>query len=302
MLSELADLPAEAEKEVKDLAAATQTIAGLRRELTLAQRDGGVDEAEVRRRVQEAVRILQQTINDLEGDTSGLRTEVGRLRSAMEKASGELQRAAVDGAGGGPTPRRVPAGRTEAPPRPTAIPPPPPLRREPAAPLQEEATLEGLKAGARRILAEIARRYPATWTRAQLATLTGFTASGGTYTTYIGELRRRGLIDVQGKEVVVTDAGLAAVDVVPAAPATHAEVMAMWQGSLKTGCYRLLEAVVEAGEGGISREELGEVTGFTPSGGTFTTYLGILRRNGLVMWGAAGVRPLPILWPEAVPA
>jgi len=309
VLSELADLPAEAEKEVQDLTAAKQTIAGLRRELTLAQKKGGVDGAELRRRLQEATRGLQGKVDELVDDVTGLRGEVGKMKAVMGRVPGNLEeiagriRAAVDGATGGPTPRRVPAGRTEAPPRPTAIPPPPSPCREPPAALQEdEATMEGLKAGARRILAEIARRYPATWTRSQLATLTGFTASGGTYTTYLGELRRRGLIHIEGNEVRVSEAGLAAVDVVPAAPATHAEVMTMWQGSLKAGCYRLLEAVVEAGDGGISREELGELTGFTPSGGTFTTYLGILRRNGLVKWDGPMVRPLPILWPELVPA
>ena len=310
LLAELADLPAEAEQEIRDLAAAKQTIAGLRRELTTAGK-GGADEAEVRRRVQEGVSLLQETVNELEGDKEGLRVEVERLEAAIKEAAGGLQ-AAVDGTT--PIAPRPPVRE-----RPPSVPkPPPPVpegpppaaatsaweeRRE-GAPTSAETweSLEGLRPGAVRILREAARRHPATWTRSQLATLTRFTASGGTYTTYIGDLRRRGLIEVSGKEVVVTAAGLAAVGEVPATPTTHAEVMEVWRGALRPGAYRMLEAVVDAGEAGLSREELAEITGFTASGGTYTTYLGVLRRNGLVEQVQKVVRALPVLWPELVPA
>ena len=316
LLAELADLPAESEQEIRDLTAAKQTIAGLRRELTAAGR-GGADEAEVRRRVQEGIRILQQTVNELEGDTAGLRAEVKRLRKAMEKAPGDLERiagglrAAVNGGAtvtpGPPVRERPPA--QERPP-PAAAPSAWQERREAARPAtvpeptsdETWGSIEGVKSGAVRILREIARRHPATWTRSQLGTLTGFKASGGTYKDYIGVLRRRGLIETSGKEVAVTEAGLAALGEVPAAPNTHVEVMEMWRGSLKSGCYRMLEAVVEAGEAGLNREELGEMTGFTASGGTYKDYLGVLRRNGLVEVQRALVRALPVLWPELVPA
>ena len=43
----------------------------------------------------------------------------------------------------------------------------------------------------------------------------------------------------------------------------------------------MLDALVAAYPGWLTREQLGERAGFTPSGGTFGTYLGTLRRNGL---------------------
>jgi hypothetical protein len=56
----------------------------------------------------------------------------------------------------------------------------------------------------------------------------------------------------------------------------------MWERALKTGEWRMLQALVKAYPKALGREELGEQTGYTASGGTFGTYLGTLRRNGLI--------------------
>lgn len=44
----------------------------------------------------------------------------------------------------------------------------------------------------------------------------------------------------------------------------------------------MLRAVVDAGAVGITRADLAATAGYELSGGTFGTYLGILRRNGLI--------------------
>ena len=59
----------------------------------------------------------------------------------------------------------------------------------------------------------------------------------------------------------------------------------------------MLEAIAEAGPSGIDRETLADVTDFTASGGTFSTYLGILRRNGLVEVDGPMVRAMDVLFP-----
>jgi len=56
----------------------------------------------------------------------------------------------------------------------------------------------------------------------------------------------------------------------------------MWQQVLRKGEWRMLEALVDMYPKALAREELGERTGYTASGGTFSTYLGTLRRNGLI--------------------
>lgn len=157
-----------------------------------------------------------------------------------------------------------------------------------------------LKSGARRMLGELASRHPATFTYSQLATLAGFTPSGGTATNYFSTLRRAGYIDEDAEgNVRITPSGLEVIGTnVPPPATTHGEVMGRWARSLKAGCYRMLEVVAEAHPDSITRDDLADRTGFAVTGGTFSNYLGILVRNGLVTTERNGpVKAAGILWP-----
>lgn len=297
MLPQLANLPAEAEAERESIKALKGEVTGLRRELASAKRASPPpDEAVMERRVTAAVRTAT---HDQEALLAAERRQHEKLRQTVGDVAGRLLKS-VDGA--------EPADRAGG----RAAEGAPPLReRRVAAPVGSNPTpparipndvspngVDGLRSGAVRILRELACRYPLTLTRAQVGTLTGFTPSGGTFGTYIGDLRRRGYIEIRGQEVTVTEEGLEAAGEVPAAPATHDEVMALWRKNLRSGCYKLLEVIAEAGPDGISREDLALATEFTMSGGTFGTYLGQLRRNELVVVDGLLVVPAEILWPE----
>jgi hypothetical protein len=133
------------------------------------------------------------------------------------------------------------------------------------------------------MLETLARRYPLRVTRAQLGTLAGFTPSGGTFGTYFGTLKRAGLIEENRGEIQVTQAGLDYLGyTTPPAPQTTEEILAMWREALRAGERKMLDELVAVYPNSLSREELGTRAGFTVSGGTFGTYLGTLRRNGLV--------------------
>jgi hypothetical protein len=58
------------------------------------------------------------------------------------------------------------------------------------------------------MLAVLAQRYPMKFTRTQLGTLAGYTASGGAFGAYFGALKRHGLIQDSDGEVQITRAGL----------------------------------------------------------------------------------------------
>jgi len=156
-------------------------------------------------------------------------------------------------------------------------------RRGPSATTPEAEALS-LRAGEQRMLQTLAERYPTKLTRAQLGTLAGFTPSGGTFGTYFGALKRYGLIiEASNGDVEITEAGLRYLgSEVPPRPQTTAEFLAMWQRALRSGEWRMLEALVDVHPKALAREELGARTGYTATGGTFSTYLGTLRRNGLI--------------------
>jgi DNA-binding IclR family transcriptional regulator len=133
------------------------------------------------------------------------------------------------------------------------------------------------------MLAALASLHPRPLTRNQLATLAGMSPGSGTFSTYLGHLRHYGFMADEGAELAITDDGLEHLgDDVPAGPRSTEELVELFRRRLKLGARRLLDALVEAYPRGLSRDELAAAVEMAPSSGTFSTYLGHLRRNGLV--------------------
>lgn len=140
----------------------------------------------------------------------------------------------------------------------------------------------GLRAGERRILDALRMRHPLTMTRQQVATLARLKPSSGTFNTYLGNFKRDGLLVEVGNEVSLTDAGFAAIgNSRPGTPQTPEDVRAMWRAVLRAGDV-MLDALLEAPPRWLSRTDLASQADLEPMSGTFNTYLGTLRRNGLV--------------------
>lgn len=127
--------------------------------------------------------------------------------------------------------------------------------------------------------------------RDQLGTLAGLSARSGTFSSYLSDLRRAGLVREDAGRLYATDAGLAQGQ--GASPILDAhDLRALWRTRLKAGERRMLEAVLAA-PSGLTRAELGAATGISTSSGTFSSYLSRLRRNGLVVVDGAKVRQGP---------
>lgn len=152
------------------------------------------------------------------------------------------------------------------------------------------AAASGLRKGERLMLQVLAQRYPVVVTKAQLATLAHLSVKGGTFGTYFGVLKRRGLLAEEfGGRITITDAGL---DVCPppTEPLTREGTIGMWMRSLRLGERKMLQFLIDAYPGWRTYDEVGEATQVTTTGGTFGTYLGVLARNGLVEKQGRSVR------------
>jgi uncharacterized protein len=217
------------------------------------------------------VPVLQpEQITQLRDLVTSLRAVADALRAALAKAQGQGS-------------IRVQSAQA-APPNATASEPRTPVGRRDASLTTQGRDALQLRAGERRLLQTLAQRFPTTLTRAQLGTLAGFTPSGGMFGTYFGTLNRHGLLtEAAHGEVEITEAGLQYLGSdVPPKPQTTAEVLALWQRALRRGKWRMLETLVEVYPQPLTREALGERTGFTTTGETFGTYFGTLRRNRLI--------------------
>lgn len=171
----------------------------------------------------------------------------------------------------------------------------PAVREAPASVALDGETHPVLRAGERRMLAVMMRYGPLD--RRALGVLSGFVATGGTFGTYLGTLRRLELIEEAGGQITATP--MARVVLVPQpddAPASADEVLDLWRPNLRAGERAMLDELVRAYPAAVSRDELGERTGYVASGGTFGTYIGTLRRIGLATLDGGLVRAAEVLF------
>lgn len=184
---------------------------------------------------------------------------------------------------GSPCPRRTSDHRPPAPDRATLV-------TEP-----REAGDYAPRAGARRMLAAIAL-YPDGLTVPQIGTFAKVKHTGGTFSTYLSELRRNGLIEETGDgRYRATDTGRVEADVAEM-PSDAAALRVEWRARLKAaGAKRMFDRLVDRYPDWVSRAALADWAGIAVAGGTFSTYLSRLRANRLIEEDGARIRAHPDL-------
>lgn len=138
------------------------------------------------------------------------------------------------------------------------------------------------RSGARRMLESLGRMAPLRLTRAQWGTVSRMKHTSGTFGTYLGELRRAGFLDEDPAGFTLTAAGFDYLGGRPA-PMTAQELQQHYLRTFRAGASRMLQVIMDAHPQGLNRGEIGERAGLSVTSGTFGTYLGELRRNGLVV-------------------
>jgi hypothetical protein len=112
--------------------------------------------------------------------------------------------------------------------------------------------------------------------------LARMSAKGGTFSTYMGRLRTHGWVEKDGSRFVATAVGVEALGGVEPLP-TGDELREYWlDWSGDGGQRRLLAAVLDAGDDGITKDDAAAEAQLAGNAGTFSTYLGRLRTANLV--------------------
>lgn len=156
-----------------------------------------------------------------------------------------------------------------------------PRGAQPPAPAREPSEPDGIVAGARRMLDALAT-YTGGLTKAQLRTLAKMKKSG-TSDTYVGRLLRAGFVTEDNGTYRITDAGLEFVGG-ERPPADPEALRDSWRQRLgvRSGERRIFDVLCGAYPDGYDKAALAELTELESSSGTYGTYLGRLRRNGLI--------------------
>lgn len=194
----------------------------------------------------------------------------------------------------------IPIARMVAPPSS----PQPPVRRAPAPPRQQasprapadsDGTVELGGGGDRRMLIALAQNQEGITAR-KLSLLSGIAIRGGTFRTYLGNLKKAGWAvgDRSHLEITVERrAVLGAYEPLPTGP----ELIEWWRRELgESGMRAMLDVLVKHYPKPMSRDELGEASNIAVAGGTFRTYLGKLRTLELVSKDHDGLRAADVLF------
>lgn len=288
LLAELADLPKEAEEEVRSLADAKAQIRQLEAELrkkpttpaTPAQAPERIEVPIVppglEASIAELGRLLQAAGESFRGASVALGTkldEVVRAVAAVKAKSGApALRAAQEIARLPTTPRPRPA----------------PSNGNGQAPGHDG---EHLPPARQRILDALA------WLgsvgieqadRRQLAFFSGQAPTSGGYRNHLGALRSAGYVDYPSDGfVALAEKGIAAA-AVPEAPATTKELQRAIFGQLPPARVRILEALVGVYPDSMDRAALAVQSGQAATSGGYRNHLGALRSLGVVAYPRDG--------------
>jgi uncharacterized protein len=280
VLAKFADLPQEAEEEIRSLDESRRRIAELERQIKSVNGANGanrIDQAVVQRAV--AAAVEQQRI-EWERKMEQGRVRFQRLGAALASTGQSLakikelleetQREWLD-------PQTV-----------DIAPKPPPNRPERTVKLAPDrismaeelnGTLK-LAAGERRILTALAQHSKGR-SKVQVAVLTGYAATGGGFNNYLGALRSRGLIAGDGDRLRISEAGNQALGPWEPLPA-GAALIDYWRNRLGKAERLILDALTQAYPDALTKEEVAANAGYEPRGGGFNNALGRLRTLELV--------------------
>jgi hypothetical protein len=144
-----------------------------------------------------------------------------------------------------------------------------------------------LGTGERRCAIAIAQHRPNGCAREQLTTLTGFKRS--TRNTYLQRLLAGGLVTQSGERFVITQEGLDWIGSDYEPLPTGTALQNYWLQKLPAGESRVLGCVLANSATGLTREQIGEATGFKRS--TRNTYIQRLAARELVTVSGETVQP-----------
>lgn len=128
----------------------------------------------------------------------------------------------------------------------------------------------------------LAARYPMTFTKAQLATLSKMSPRSGSYGTYLSLLKSREFIQTESGQVSITEAGLQFAGAYPHEPPTQEQIITMWRENLQGGARRMFDILVSIYPASKTKQDLGLEAEMSPTSGSYGTYLSMLKRNGLI--------------------
>lgn len=298
IVADLADLPQQAEAEVRDLADAKKKIAELQRELR----------ARTEQQTIEVEKVVERHVlkNGQLDRAHALVDRLDKIATPIREAIGRVSIV--------PTPlpkpivaRSVVAARPPMAPRPAVAKPPVP--NIPGNILAADCGDLILSKVQQRILDALAW-YESLGTpepsNVQVGAVALIDTTGGYFSNVVGPLSTAGLVDRLTGGLRLTDAGRAIAKVPEEAASLgqyhdvlRSRVRKMKSASGKT--IDILNAIIDASGAELTAEQIGQAVSIDHTGGYFSNCIGPLGTAGLIERDRGVVKPTSVLFPPALP-
>jgi uncharacterized protein len=137
--------------------------------------------------------------------------------------------------------------------------------------------------------------------RAHVGVFAGYSPNGGTFKTYMSGLKTAGYINYPGDGLIELTTSGRALAKDPGEPPTLHDLHERWCSMLNGPRASMLRQLIKRYPKPMTREELGEATGYSPDGGTYKTYVSGLSSLGLILYPSRGlIAAAPILFPQGL--
>lgn len=273
ILSQLADLPAEAQKEAITIAELKAQITRLKREQHSAQPPKEIIDAAIVRAMKEHEVRFKKREYDIVRSQAKLASLVSKFVKDAESALNVVT-VSVD-----PPTFTIRHVHQQ-----------PVVQTSPKAPSIPSDSTDSLSGPEQRILNAIAWMESLGIVEPEqtaIAFLAGYTFGGGGFNNPRGALRTKGYVEYRGDRIALTDEGRSRADK-PDADLTSDELHRRVLSVLPGPEQKLLRVLIEMYPNDLAKDELAERTGYAPGSGGFNNPCGRLRTLGLVEYPSAG--------------
>jgi hypothetical protein len=284
MLGELADLPKEAEQEIRTLSDFKRENSNLKRELTLAQKAQPRQPATEIKRIDVPV-VGQKAIKGIQDVDASMRKTLGKMRIVQEVVQTGLtgyqqsiEKLLIEF-------RKVQNAQTPQKYIPAPAKPVPIQQVAKTVSTSGNGDLPSFGTGELKVLTAIAQHQEGV-TREQITVLTGYKRSSRD--TYLHRLRAAETIELRGDRIFVTQIGIDVLGHNFSPLPTGEELRDYWQRRLPGGEKKLFEVIINAYPDAVDRQQLDEATGYKRS--SRDTFLHRLRNRQLIEVHGTAVR------------
>lgn len=280
ILAKLPSIPEEAARTLETKTQMQAEISRLKKELQQAEATraagplGGADQ-------RQELLLAQTKLKQIQADNEELKRAIRMRQVVFESLAASIRPFTGDFGGGEPAEAPTPA--------------PPPVKpvTRPREPKGDDGAIGG---GPKKMLKVLAMFSRESVSKQRLSILSGYSMAGSTFRIYVKELVDNGLVVSSGGVLQITPEGLAAAGDYEHLPLDPESLIAFWTNKLEGGPAKMFTILAKHYPNRISKERLGELSGYGLGGSTFRIYLKKLKDLLLVEDGKGMVGVSPLLY------